>query len=202
MTLEGGEGVGKSTQLRVLADLLAQEGERVVATREPGGSAAAEALRPLLVQGAVDRWSPTSELFLLMAARADHLDRTIRPALAEGAWVLCDRYWDSTRAYQGLVGGLDLGAIDALHEAWLAPFRPGLTLLFDLPVNAGLGRAVAGRFEARGPAFHEQVRRAYLKLAQAETERVHVIDAEGTPAAVAARVAAALVEYRARASLS
>jgi len=192
VTLEGGEGAGKSTQLGALADALRADGRAVVTTREPGGSAGAEAVRGLLVQGGVDRWSPSAELFLLLAARLDHLERTIRPAVAAGAVVLCDRFWDSTRVYQALVGGLELGDVDALHERWLAPFRPGLTLILDLPTDIGLARARTGRFEAKGADFHERVRAGYLRLADAEPGRFRVIDAARPAQAVTADALAAV----------
>lgn len=184
--------MGKSTQLKTLADALRADGRQVATTREPGGSVGAEAVRNLLVEGGVDRWSPAAELFLLLAARLDHLERAIRPAVADGAVVLCDRFWDSTRVYQALVGGLDLAAVDALHERWLAPFRPGLTLIFDLPADLGLARARSGRFEAKGPAFHERVRAGYLRLADLEPGRFRVIDAARPPGEVSADALAAV----------
>ena len=182
--------------MRALATRLEAAGEAVVTTREPGGSPGAEAVRALLVEGHADRWDATAELFLLVAARQDHLARTIRPALAGGAWVLCDRFWDSTRVYQAVVGGLPLAAVDALHGDWLEPFRPGLTLVLDLPAETGLARAAGGRFEAKGLAFHERVREAYRELAAAEPARLRLVDAVGTPAAVASRAAAVLDAYR------
>lgn len=198
VTLEGGEGAGKSTQLQALARHLEGLGERVVVTREPGGSAGGEAVRGLLVEGTADRWSPTSELFLFLAARNDHLERVVRPALATGAWVLADRFWDSTRVYQGAVGGLSLAAIDRLHEDWLAPFRPGLTLLLDLPAEVGLTRARPGRFEAKGRAFHDAVRAGFLDLAHREPARFAVIDAALSLDAVTAAAIAALDAHRRR----
>ncbi|TVQ36019.1 MAG: dTMP kinase [Geminicoccaceae bacterium] len=196
ISLEGGEGAGKSTQLDALAAHLEALGEAVVQTREPGGSDGAEAIRRLLVEGSHERWSATSELFLFLAARQDHLERVIRPALARGAWVITDRYWDSTRVYQGLVGRLGLGDLDNLHERWLAPFRPGLTLLFDLPAEIGLARAHPGRFEAKGADFHARVRAGFLQLARAEPARFTVIDAQADLATVKARAKAALDTYR------
>ncbi len=196
VTLEGGEGAGKSTLIEALARDLEAVGERVVVTREPGGSDGGEAIRRLLVEGAGDRWSPTAELFLFLAARSDHLERVVRPALAKGTWVLSDRFWDSTRVYQGLVGGLDLALIDRLHDDWLAPFRPGLTLLFDVPVEIGLARAAPGRFEAKGAAFHEAVRQGFLDLAARETDRFTVVDASGDARRVTAAATAALDTYR------
>jgi dTMP kinase len=135
---------------------------------------------------------------LFLAARQEHLERVIRPAIAGGAWVLCDRFWDSTRVYQGLVGGLGLKAIDRLHEAWLEPFRPGLTLLLDLPAEAGLARARAGRFEAKGGAFHARVRQGFLQLATAEPARFTVIDATVEVDRVTEAATRALAAYRQR----
>ncbi len=184
--------MGKSTQIHALADAMRGAGVEVVTTREPGGSEGAEAVRALLVEGGAERWSPAAELFLLLAARLDHLERTIRPAVAAGAVVLCDRFWDSTRVYQALVGGLELAAVDALHERWLTPFRPALTVVLDVPVETGLARARAGRFEAKGEDFHERVRVGYLRLADAEPTRFRVIDAARPVDAVTADAVAAV----------
>jgi dTMP kinase len=202
VTLEGGEGVGKSTQIRALADALGGDGLEVVTTREPGGSVGAEAVRDLLVEGGAERWSAAAELFLLLAARLDHLERTIRPAVGRGAVVLCDRYWDSTRVYQALVGELGLADVDALHERWLAPFRPALTLVLDAPVETGLARARPGRFEAKGADFHRRVREGYLTLARAEPARLRVIDAARPVAAVTVDAVAAVRAHLAAAETS
>lgn len=188
MTFEGGEGVGKSTQIERLAKALRATGQQVITTREPGGSDGAEAIRALVAAGGADRWAPDAELFLFIAARADHLRRTVRPAVEAGSWVLCDRFWDSTRVYQGFAGGLPLAAIDRLHEDWLRPFRPSLTLLLDQPAEVGLTRAEPGRFEAKGAAFHQQVRQGFLTLAERETERFRVIDAAADKDSVAASI--------------
>jgi dTMP kinase len=195
--LEGGEGAGKSTQSRRLAQALAGAGLEVVATREPGGSPGAEAIRALLVNGAVDRWSAVTETLLMYAARRDHVERLIAPTLARGAWVLCDRFADSTRAYQGGAGGVERGLIAALEDEVLGDMRPDLTLILDLPVEVGLARARSrgggeARFEAKGAAFHRRLRQAYLAIAEAEPRRCKVIDAQGEPDAVAARIWAAV----------
>jgi dTMP kinase len=163
ITFEGGEGVGKSTQVRRLADRLRGRGE-VVVTREPGGSPGAEAIRGLLVKGPVERWSPISETLLMYAARRDHIERVIAPALARGAWVICDRFYDSSRAYQGAAGGAPASLLRALEADVVGDLIPDLTLILDLPVKAGLARAAQrgksgsgqdeGRFEAKGAAFH------------------------------------------------
>ncbi len=181
ITLEGGEGAGKSTLAQALAQALRAEGKDVVQTREPGGAPGADAIRALLVSGSADRWSPIAEALLFAAARSDHLDRTIRPALARGAWVLCDRYVDSTYAYQVAAGGLDATAFEALHRLIDAP-APDLTLVLDLDPTDGLLRsrgAASGedRFEAKGAAFHARVRAAFLDIARREPARCAVIDA-------------------------
>ena len=179
---KAGRGAGKSTQLRRLADRLRTAGVRdVVLTREPGGSPGAETLRDLLVRGAVDRWSPLSETLILYAAREDHLERTIRPALTRGAWVLCDRFADSTRAYQGVGGGEDTGFIARLESEVIGPTWPELTLILDLPVEVGLARAASRggaetRFEAKGGAFHARLRQGFLDIARREPDRCVVLD--------------------------
>lgn len=195
ITFEGGEGAGKSTQIRRLAERLGASGHEIVLTREPGGSPGAESIRDLVLNGAADRWSPVSETLLMYASRRDHIERVIRPALERGAWVLCDRFADSTRAYQGAGGGTDPGLITALETYVVEDTRPDLTLVFDLPVEAGLARAIgrAGgelRFESKGQAFHERLRRAFLDIAAAEPDRCALIDATGTMNEVEAAVAA------------
>jgi dTMP kinase len=183
ITFEGGEGAGKSTQLGRLARRLEATRE-VTATREPGGSPGAESIRNLLVNGPAERWSPTTETLLMYAARRDHVERVITPALARGAWVVCDRFADSTRAYQGAAGGVAPAFITALETYVLAGVRPDLTLIFDLPTEAGLARAggrgdAENRFESKGLAFHARLREAFLAIARAEPERCAVIDASG-----------------------
>ena len=197
ISFEGGEGAGKTTQIRRLADRLAPLVGEVVLTREPGGSAGAEALRELLVRGETDRWSPMSETLILYAAREDHLERRIRPALARGAWVLSDRFADSTRAYQGAGGGTSAGFIAALEAAVLGAVRPELTLILDLPVEEGLARAMArgggeARFEHKGRPFHERLRQGFLEIARAEPDRCVVVDATVAPDRVAEQVWAAV----------
>jgi dTMP kinase len=164
-----------------------------VRTREPGGSPGAEAIRALLVTGEADRWSPMTETLLMYAARRDHVERVIRPALDRGAIVLCDRFADSTRAYQGAGGGAAATLISALEAAVLGDLRPDLTLMLDLPVDIGLARAAGrgggeARFEAKGAPFHARLRAAFLAIADAEPERCAVIDATRDEAAVAAAV--------------
>lgn len=193
ITFEGGEGAGKSTQLKRLVARLEAEGRQVVATREPGGSPGAESIRELVLNGAADRWSPVTETLLMYAARRDHIERVIRPAIDRGAWVVCDRFADSTRAYQGAAGGTDPALIAALERFILEDVRPDLTLIFDFPPETGLARATARpgaemRFESKGMAFHERLREGFLAIAQAEPERCAVIDADDTIEAVEAQV--------------
>lgn len=193
ITFEGGEGAGKSTQLKRLAARLAGQGREVVATREPGGSPGAESIRELVLNGSADRWSPVTETLLMYAARRDHIERVIRPALDRGAWVVCDRFADSTRAYQGAAGGTAPELIAALETHILEVTRPDLTLIFDLPVMVGLERAHsrAGtemRFESKGHAFHERLREGFLAIAEAEPGRCAIVDATGSIEDVEARV--------------
>ncbi|WP_066687716.1 dTMP kinase [Caulobacter sp. CCH9-E1] len=181
ISFEGGEGAGKSTQIRRLAERLQAAGHDVVVTREPGGSPGAEAIRELLVNGAADRWSPVAETLLMYAARRDHVERVIRPALSRGAIVLCDRFADSTRAYQGAGGEAPASLIASLEDHVLGGTIPDLTLILDLPAEVGLQRAEArggaARFESKGLAFHERLRAGYLEIARREPERCVVIEA-------------------------
>jgi dTMP kinase len=192
ITFEGGEGAGKSTQLKRLVERLRALGLEVAATREPGGSQGAEAIRELVLNGAADRWSPVTETLLMYAARRDHIERVIAPALAAGAWVVCDRFADSTRAYQGAGGGTDPALIAALEAQVLGTTRPDLTLIFDLSPETGLARAQARggemRFESKGLAFHQRLREGFLAIAGAEPERCALIDAAGSIEAVEAAV--------------
>jgi len=195
ITFEGGEGAGKSTQLARLAASLRAAGVTLVTTREPGGTPGAETIRELLVEGAPGRWAPLTETLLLLAARHDHISRVIEPSLVDGQWVLCDRFIDSTRVYQGLAGGLGLGLVDQLHRAVLGELEPDLTLVLDLPAPVGLARRRAGagenRFERMTAAFHEQVREGFLAIARAAPERCVVIDAARSVDDVAGLVRAA-----------
>ncbi|MBC7767715.1 MAG: dTMP kinase [Phycisphaerales bacterium] len=181
ITLEGGEGVGKSTLARGLADALSGDGCDVVVTREPGGAPGAVAIRALLVQGDAGRWDAMEEALLFAAARRNHLTHTIRPALARGAWVICDRYYDSTRAYQVAAGGLDPVALDALNALIEAP-RPDLTFVLDFAPEAGLERSQGrnlgeDRFERKAADFHARVRAEFLAIAAREPQRCVVLDA-------------------------
>lgn len=184
ITLEGGEGVGKSTQVRHIVARLAAAGIKAIATREPGGSPTAEKLRELLLGGAAKSLGPKAEALLFSAARIDHIDTIIAPALAAGTWVICDRFSDSTRAYQGTLGGVEPGFLRALERVTLAGLKPDLTLILDLPAEAGLARAArrrdasaADRFEAEDLRFHEGLRAAFLAIAAAEPGRCVVVDA-------------------------
>ena len=193
ITFEGGEGTGKSTQVRRLAERLREAGQEVVLSREPGGSPGAEEIRRLLVNGDPERWTSVAETLLLYAARSDHLDRVIRPALERGAWVICDRFADSTRAYQGAAGGVASGLLSALEHEVLDGDVPDLTLVLDLPAEAGLGRATGrgeaeNRFETKTVGFHARLREAFLEIAVAEPERCAVIDASGSEEDVARAV--------------
>ncbi len=185
LSLEGGEGAGKSTQAKRLAAALEARGIHVVLTREPGGTEGAEAIRGLLMQGAVTRWSAHTETLLFAAARADHVEKLIRPAVEAGSWVVCDRYVDSTRAYQG-AQDIDDAAILALHGFGSKGLLPDRTLVLDLPDGAGHARSLerdggaADRFGARGPDFHAAVAAQFCRIAAAEPDRVRLIDASGS----------------------
>ncbi|MEX2628634.1 MAG: dTMP kinase [Tistlia sp.] len=185
VTFEGGEGAGKSTQLRRLAARLAAHGLAVVETREPGGSPGAEQIRELLVHGTAERWDRTAEALLHSAARRDHLVRTIEPGLAAGCWVLCDRFADSTTAYQGFGHGLAPEKLQALYDIAVGRLKPDLTLILDLPVEQGLERAArrrggGARYESLDRDFHERVRTGFHAIAAAEPERCLLLDATGT----------------------
>jgi dTMP kinase len=186
ITLEGGEGAGKSTLVKGLNQRLSKLDREVVVTREPGGTDGAEAIRTLLVTGDAERWTPLSELCLFYAARADHLDRLIRPALARGAVVICDRFADSTRAYQGQAGGTGSEAVEALDRLIVKDTLPNLTLILDIDPAIGLSRAatrhgVEDRFESKALAFHTALRAAYLKIARDHKDRCVVMDATHPP---------------------
>ena len=202
ITFEGGEGVGKTTQIRLVERWLADGGARVVTTREPGGSPGAEAIRDLLVRGAVDRWSPVTEALLMNAARRDHIETVITPALERGDVVLCDRFADSTMAYQGLAGGLGEGPARALETLVVGDVAPDLTLVLDLPVEQGLERAAQrggdARFEQKGAAFHERVRAAFLKIAKDNPDRCVVIAADRSAADVFSEIQTVMTQRIAR----
>jgi dTMP kinase len=216
ITFEGGEGSGKSTQARILADRLRQRGLDVMVTREPGGSPFAERLRELLLDPSTPPHSAMSEALLFYSARADHLETTIRPALKAGTWVVCDRFSDSTRVYQGYAGKLNPQIVQALDLIVVGKSRPDLTLIIDVPVEIGMARAqvrlgqkqaqqktaatrgdatprevrplVSDRYESRDVDFHKRLRQGFLEIATAEPERCTVIDGHHDSAVVAASV--------------
>jgi len=198
ITLEGGEGVGKSTQLRALSDALRGRGVEVVETREPGGSPGAEAIRALLLQGEIERWTAEAEALLFAAARSDHVDRTIRPALERGAWVVCDRFLDSSIAYQGIVGGVGVEAIRRLHDVGSHGFLPDRTLLLRLDAMDAAARTKArdsdggDRFGARDADYHARINAAFDRLAAGEPERYRTVDAAASAEEVTKRLLAAV----------
>ena len=195
ITLEGGEGAGKSTQARLLAERLRSLGHECVVTREPGGSPVAEALREVILSGVAAPLGPSAETVLFTAARLVHMAQTIMPALKRGAFVVCDRFTDSTRVYQGALGKVDPGLIDAMERIAVGAHRPDLTLVLDLPAQTGLARAAArradgaaDRFEAEGLAYHECLREGFLAIAEAEPGRCLIVDAAKGPEEVAASI--------------
>ena len=184
ITFEGGEGGGKSTQAARMAGYLRGKGLEVLETREPGGTPESEALRDLLVQGDPDRWSALSELLLITAARVEHVNRLIKPALTEGKWVICDRFADSTLAYQGIAGELGLELVEQLQKLAVGATAPDVTFLLDVRAEAGLQRAEkrggAARFEKKGATFHRTLRDGFLALANENPQRIVLIDGEDT----------------------
>ncbi|RCK36247.1 thymidylate kinase [Thalassospira profundimaris] len=197
ISFEGGEGSGKSTQIRRLEEWFRNQGRDIVVTREPGGSSGAEEIRTLLLTGDPGRWDAVTEALLMFASRRDHVERTIRPALADGKVVLCDRFADSSVAYQGYGHGLGPDYIRNLWELAIDGFKPDLTLMFDLPVEVGLARAGArfanvsaaeDRFERMGLEFHQRLRNGFREIADAEPQRCRIIDADGDIETVSERV--------------
>lgn len=200
ITIEGGEGVGKSTQIAALRDLLASRGRDVIVTREPGGTPRAERIRELLLDPVAEQMPPTCELLLVFAARSTHVENVVRPALARGAWVVCDRFIDATYAYQGGGRGFDASTIATLEHIVLGELKPDLTLLLDAPLDIANARAQArneavgrtDRFEQEQREFFERVRATYLQRAQAEPNRIVVIDASADRDHVADAIATAV----------
>lgn len=197
ITLEGGEGAGKSTQISRLTEWLKGRGHLVMATREPGGAPGAEMIRKLLVEGPVERWDGTTEALLHFAARREHLRSAVWPALKKGTWVISDRFADSTMAYQGCGHGADHGMLHTLYGIAVGKFRPDLTLVLDLPVEMGLARAAARRgsetrYESLPIEFHERVRAGFLDIAAADPERCVVIDATRSIDAIATAISDAV----------
>lgn len=200
ITLEGGEGAGKSTQAKRLADFLRAEGIEAVLTREVGGTPSAEAIRDLWLTKGEDYWDSLSELLLIMAARREHLVKTVFPALARGTWVICDRFVDSTRAYQGIGLGLGLDVVDDVYRVIAGDFEPDLTLLLDLPAPEGLSRMNArggmdDRYQQKQIDFHKKLRAAYSSLAGQYAGRFKVIDAARDEASVAKSIEDAVREH-------
>lgn len=190
ITLEGGEGAGKSTQISLLKDALETTGLSVLTTREPGGSPGGEDIRNLLVNGDTHKWEPLTEALLNYAARHEHLEKVILPALKDGMWVICDRFADSTLAYQGYGHGMDREIIRRLHRLVVGETVPDLTLILDMPVETGLARANArgegeDRYERMGVEFHNRLREGFLEIAKKDPMRCEVIDATGDIGAVA-----------------
>ena len=199
ITFEGGEGAGKSTQVSILVERLRNAGRHAIATREPGGSPAAEDIRETLLSGKVKQFGPFAEALLFSIARADHIDTVISDSLARGQWVVCDRFLDSTRAYQGATGGVPAPVISALERLTLHGIMPNLTIVLDIPVEEGLARmarrrGAPDRFESQDIAQHERIRKAFLTIAEEEPGRCVVIDARKPEALVAEDVWEAVAE--------
>lgn len=204
ITLEGGEGAGKSTQIKLLASKLKALHQDVLTTREPGGAPGAEAIRALLVERREQTWAPLTEAILHSAARAEHVAATVRPALDRGMWVISDRFSDSTLAYQGYGLGLAKTTIAALTKLATGGLKPNLTLILDIPVEQGLSRAgrrieassgpAEDRYERMGLAFHQRLRRGFRAIAKAEPKRCKIIDASGSVDDVAERIWAAVAK--------
>lgn len=199
VTFEGGEGTGKSTQIKKLADRLKAARMRILVTREPGGSPGAEIIRHLVLSGMGKLLGPEAETLLFAAARDDHVRTVIQPALNQGTWVLCDRFADSTRAYQGSLGQVPAALINAMQRVTIGDLKPDLTIILDLPVEIGLQRAAArrgsgtpDRFEAEKLGFHQGLREAYCKIAADDPARCVLIDANSDPDTVAGRIWTAL----------
>ena len=199
ITFEGGEGAGKSTQVSILVERLRNAGRHAIATREPGGSPAAEDIRETLLSGKVKQFGPFAEALLFSIARQDHIDTVISDALARGQWVVCDRFLDSTRAYQGATGGVPAPVISALERLTLHGVMPNLTIVLDISVEEGLARmarrrGAPDRFESQDIAQHERIRKAFLDIAEEEPGRCVVIDARKPEALVAEDVWEAVAE--------
>lgn len=199
ITFEGGEGVGKTTQVVRLADHLAKLGLDVVTTREPGGTPEAEAIRALLLSKDEVAWDAIEEVMLIFAARHAHIRSLIQPALDRGAWVICDRFTDSTRAYQGYAHGVDVKCIDTLQGLAQQGLNPDRTIILDMPVDGALARVrqrqeKANRYDLQGIAFHDAVRRGFHQIADLEPNRVRLVDAMAEPDAVAADILDAIAD--------
>jgi dTMP kinase len=201
ITFEGGEGAGKSTQASILANRLRSAGRGVVATREPGGSPLAEEIRAALLSGKVRQFGPLAEAVMFSVARKDHVDHLIAEALGQGTWVVCDRFLDSTRAYQGVAGGVSAPLIGALERITLHGLRPDLTFMLDLPASEGMARVARrrqqggpDRFEQEDMVQHEKIRRAFLDIAEQDPHRCVIVDATKPEAVVAEEIWEAVAE--------
>lgn len=200
ISIEGGEGAGKSTQIAMLASALQAKGISVDLTREPGGTEGAEAIRQLLLGGGDDRWGAAAEAMLFAAARSDHVEKRIKPNIANGTWVVSDRYLDSSRAYQGASLGLSDEVILSLHQIGSGGYLPDRTIILDLPLEASRKRTRArdgdnpDRIGGRDDAFHQRVREAFHQIARDEPQRVRLVDADGTPEDVAGRIMSELAD--------
>ncbi len=199
ITFEGGEGAGKTTQANLLAEALEKAGIETLQTREPGGTFGAESIRELVLEGTSDRWSGMTELLLMYAARLDHVEKLIRPALERGVWVISDRFADSSMAYQGYARGLGADRVSELHEVVMSGFEPDLTILFDMdPVLAQKRVETRGedltRFDTESLDFHKNLRIAFLKIADENQNRIHTVDADGSRANVQNRILFALTK--------
>lgn len=202
ISFEGGEGSGKSTQIGMLAERLAAAKLRAIVTREPGGSPGAEVIRHVVLSGMGKLLGPDAETLLFAAARDDHVRTVIQPALSQGTWVLCDRFSDSTRAYQGRLGNVSPGMLNAMQRVTIGDLKPDLTIILDVPVEIGLQRAAArrgagaaDRFESEDIKFHQDLREAYRQIAAEDPSRCVLIDATPAPDAVAAQVWTALRDH-------
>lgn len=202
ISFEGGEGSGKSTQIKMLAERLAAAKLRAIVTREPGGSPGAEVIRHVVLSGMGKLLGPDAETLLFAAARDDHVRTVIQPALSQGTWVLCDRFSDSTRAYQGRLGNVAPGVLNAMQRVTIGDLKPDLTIILDVPVEIGLQRAAArrgegaaDRFESEDIKFHQDLREAYRQIAAEDPNRCVLIDATAAPDAVAAQVWTALRDH-------
>ncbi len=193
ITLEGGEGAGKSTHAQTIKSFLTSQGIDVILTREPGGSPGAELIRPLLVQGKPGQWDALTEYLLFSAARRNHIETLLKPALDDGTWVISDRFYDSSVAYQGYGGGVSLSFLETIYREIAGDFEPNLTFLFDLSPEAGLSRARGRndgetRFEDKEIAFHQRLRQGFLEIARKAPRRFEVINAENPKEVVGQRV--------------
>lgn len=199
ISFEGGEGAGKSTQIKTLQNFLAENGKQTLLTREPGGSDGAEKIRELLVTGDADKWDGITEAMLVFSARRDHYKRTIAPALTDGTFVLCDRFADSSYAYQGAGHGVETAILDHLYTMACDQFRPHLTIVLDVPVDVGIKRALSrhgdeNRYESMDTEFHERVRQSFLHQAQRFPERFVVLDATQSPESIATEIQCTVME--------